>query len=86
MKKKLLYFCLCLLTVACTAENQGETETTSALRITTDGIATRVAINGNQFEAGDRISLSLYDLEGNPYSTVPNADNGNNWGSVRKAG
>lgn len=79
MKKKLLYFCLCLLAVACTAENQGETETTSALRITTDGIATRMAINGNQFEAGDRISLSLYDLEGNPYSTVPNADNGNNW-------
>ena len=79
MKKKLLYLCLCLLAVACTAENQGETETTSALRITTDGIATRMAINGNQFEAEDRISLSLYDLEDHPYSTVPNADNGNNW-------
>lgn len=79
MKKKLLYFCLCLLAVACTAEEQGVSETTSTLRITTNGIATRVATNGNQFEAGDRISLSLYDLEGNPYSTVPNVDNGNNW-------
>lgn len=78
MKKKLLYICLCLLAVACTAEEQGVSETTSTLRITTNGIATRVATNGNQFEAGDDISFSLYDLEGNPYGTVADAG-GVNW-------
>lgn len=79
MKKKILYLCLCLLTIACTAEKQEEAVTTSALRITTSGIATRVAINSDQFETGDNISLSLYDLEGNPYNTVGNAENGDNW-------
>lgn len=76
MKRISIFFLSTLLLAACTQEEINPNEPHEAtIRITTSDLNTRVAINGDKFEANDRITISVYDLNNNPYST--NNDNSN---------
>lgn len=76
MKKISILYILSLLLVACSQDEIGSNMVHVApLRITTDDLVTRVAVNGDKFEEGDHISLSIYNQNNNPYF----AENTANW-------
>lgn len=76
MKRTSIIYLSTLLLTACTQEVIDPNEPHEAtIRITTNDLNTRVAINGDKFEANDRITISVYNLNNNPYST--NNDNSN---------
>ena len=79
MKKINILYILSLLLVACSQDEIGsDMAHVAPLRITTDDLVTRVAINGDKFEEGDSISLSIYNLNNSPYFLE---DAGNRYGS-----
>lgn len=76
MKKISILYILSLLLVACSQDEIGPNAAHVApLRITTDDFVTRVAVNGDKFEDGDLITLSIYNQNNNPYF----GQNTSNW-------